>query len=235
MRQVFLFVLIAISAFAETVTISGLKQPVEILRDKWGVPHIYAQSTDDLFFAQGYIAARDRMFQLDLWRRAGIGRLSEVLGPSYLQRDRMAQLLRFRGDFKAEWSSYAPDTWEIAVAFTKGINAYIDSRNGNFTQDFAVAGYKPGKWDPNDILTRMPSLSMLHNVTLEIKRALEVKTFGIEKVNQFLPVDPKIPIEIPKGLNVNDINLEAFRDLIEATGDVTINTKATNMKPPHTP
>ncbi len=223
MCGVFLFLLISLPAAAETIALSGLKQPVEILRDKWGVPHIYAQSSEDLFFAQGYMAARDRMFQLDLWRRAGVGRLSEVLGASYLQRDRMAQLLRFRGDFKAEWASYAPDTFEIAVAFTNGINAYIDSRGGKFTQDFEAAGYKPGRWDPNDILTRIPALSMLHNVTQEIQRVVDVKAFGIEKVNRFLPVDPKIPIEIPKGLNLADINVEAFRDLVEATGNVTIN------------
>ncbi len=223
MQRAFFFLLFAFPAVAETIVLSGLKQPVEILRDKWGVPHIYAKSSDDLFFAQGYMAARDRMFQLDLWRRAGIGRLSEVLGPSYLQRDRMAQLLRFRGDFKAEWASYAPDTWEIAVAFTNGINSYIDSRGGKFTQDFETAGYKPGRWDPNDILTRIPALSMLHNVTLEIQRAIDVKTFGIEKVNQFLPVDPRIPIEIPKGLNLADLSIEGFRDLVEATGNVTIN------------
>ena len=213
------FVLFLLPALlvAETVTLPGLKQPVEVLRDKWGVPHIYAQSSEDLFFAQGYMAGRDRMFQLDLWRRAGIGRLSEVLGPSFLERDRVAQLLRFRGDFNAEWTSYAPDTWQIAVAFTNGINSYIQSRQGKFTSDFDAAGYKPGQWDPNDILTRIPALSMLLNLTHEVQRSLDIQQFGIEKVNQYLPVDPKIPIEIPKGLNLKDVPLEAFRDLIAAS------------------
>ena len=217
------FLLLPALLVAETVALPGLKQPVEILRDKWGVPHIYAQSSEDLFFAQGYMAGRDRMFQLDLWRRAGVGRLSEVLGSGYLERDRIAQLLRFRGDFNEEWTSYAPDTWPIAVAFTNGINAYVNSRQGKFTADFEAAGYKPGLWDPNDILTRIPALSMMHNFTLEAQRAADIQQFGLAKVNQYLPVDPKIPIEIPKGLNVADVPLEAFRSLISATAATEIN------------
>ena len=219
----FVFLLLPALLVAETVALPGLKQPVEILRDKWGVPHIYAQSSEDLFFAQGYMAGRDRMFQLDLWRRAGVGRLSEVLGSGYLERDRIAQLLRFRGDFNEEWTSYAPDTWPIAVAFTNGINAYVNSRQGKFTADFEAAGYKPGLWDPNDILTRIPALSMMHNFTLEAQRAADIQQFGLAKVNQYLPVDPKIPIEIPKGLNVADVPLEAFRSLISATAATEIN------------
>src|SRR5207244_8055832 len=65
-----------------------LHQPVEILFDRWGVPHIYAKNTDDLFFAQGWITARDRLFQIDLWRRIGSGKLAEAIGPSAVGRDR---------------------------------------------------------------------------------------------------------------------------------------------------
>ena len=110
--------------------LDALRQPVEILRDRWGVPHIYAQNTHDLFFAQGYMAARDRLFQIDLWRRAGTGKLAEMLGPAAIARDRLARAVRFRGDWDAEWASYAPDTREIATAFTAGINAYIRSLEG---------------------------------------------------------------------------------------------------------
>src|SRR5947209_1112277 len=104
-------------------TLPGLKQSVEILRDRWGVPHIYAQNSDDLFFAQGYITANDRLFQLDIWRRIGAGKLSEVLGPNFIARDRIARLVRYRGNWDDEWSSYSPDAKQIAVAFTNGINA----------------------------------------------------------------------------------------------------------------
>jgi hypothetical protein len=77
MKPILLFT-ISLAAYAETVPMKGLQQPVEILRDKWGVPHIYAKTTDDLFFAQGYTAARDRLFQIDLWRRMNTGKMAEV-------------------------------------------------------------------------------------------------------------------------------------------------------------
>ena len=95
--------LLGLALGAETVQLPGLKQPVEILRDRWGVPHVFAQNTDDLFFANGYINARDRLFQIDLWRRAGTGKLAEAVGPSAIERDRVARLFRFRGDWNAEW------------------------------------------------------------------------------------------------------------------------------------
>src|ERR1700746_1115202 len=103
---------------AQTIAVSGLRKPVEILRDRWGVPHIYAQTVDDLFFAQGYITARDRLFQIDLWRRIGTGKLAEALGPSAIDRDRLARAVRYRGPMEAEWQSYGPDTKRIATAFT---------------------------------------------------------------------------------------------------------------------
>src|SRR5262245_38092384 len=108
------------------VKVAGLKEPVEVLRDRWGVPHIYAKNADDLFFAQGFVAAQDRLFQIDLWRRVGVGETAEVVGKEGLQADRFARLLKYRGDPDAEWAVYAPDAHRIATAFTRGINAYID-------------------------------------------------------------------------------------------------------------
>src|SRR6266702_4704690 len=93
-------ILLAASLRAETVAVPGLHKPVEILRDRWGVPHIYAQTVDDLFFAQGYITARDRLFQIDLWRRIGTGKLAEAIGPSAIDRDKLARSVRWR----ARWS-----------------------------------------------------------------------------------------------------------------------------------
>src|ERR1700751_2186522 len=91
----------------ETVTLPTLRQPVEILIDRWGVPHIYARNEADLFFAQGFNAARDRLFQIDLWRRRGLGQLSEVLGPAHIERDRAARLFLYRGDMDREWRIYS--------------------------------------------------------------------------------------------------------------------------------
>src|SRR5580692_4496845 len=85
------------TAAAEPVHVTGLQKQVEILRDHWGVPHIYAATVHDLFFAQGYITAGDRLFQIDLWRRIGTGKLAEALGASAIDRDRLARAVRYRG------------------------------------------------------------------------------------------------------------------------------------------
>jgi acyl-homoserine lactone acylase PvdQ len=98
----------ALAQTSGTIKLPGLMKPVTVLRDRWGVAHIYARNQHDLFFAQGFVAAQDRLFQMELWKRAGQGRLAEVLGPSAPQRDRYARLLRYRGDMKAEYSKLRP-------------------------------------------------------------------------------------------------------------------------------
>src|SRR5205814_6812832 len=121
------------SVLAQTsgrIKVPGLQRPVTVLRDPWGIAHIYAETQDDLFFAQGFVAAQDRLWQLDLWRRTGEGKLAEILGPGAIERDKFARLLRYRGDLKKEYESYAPDAKSIIAAFVRGVNANIEaSRN----------------------------------------------------------------------------------------------------------
>ena len=92
----------ALAQISGTIKIRGLSKPVNVLRDQWGVAHIYAETQDDLFFAQGFVAAQDRLWQLDQWRRTGEGKLSEILGKDYVERDKFARLLRYRGEMKAD-------------------------------------------------------------------------------------------------------------------------------------
>src|SRR5580692_9192618 len=110
----------------ETLHLAGLKQPVDILVDHWGVPHIYAGNEADLFFAQGFNVARDRLFQIDLWRRRGLGELAEVFGPAYVEEDKATRLFLYRGDMKKEWEVYGPATEQMFQRFVAGINGYID-------------------------------------------------------------------------------------------------------------
>ena len=108
------------------LTVPGLQAPVEIIRDKWGVPHIYARNQDDMFFAQGYVMGQDRLWQLYMWRMEREGRLSEILGPAAFEQDRQARQGLFRGPYDAkEWNSYHADGKRIFVAWTNGLNAYI--------------------------------------------------------------------------------------------------------------
>src|SRR5690606_6199247 len=112
-----------LSKLSGRIGLTGLRKPVTVLRDKWGVPHIYADTVEDLFFAQGFVAAQDRLYQMEIWRRIGRGELAAVFGEEYIERDRIARLTRFRGDMESEWQSYSPDTRRIAESFTSGINA----------------------------------------------------------------------------------------------------------------
>ncbi|MDO8287581.1 MAG: penicillin acylase family protein, partial [Rhodoferax sp.] len=112
------------SVRVQTVKVAGLQQPAQILVDRWGVPHIYAASQDDAFFVQGYNAARDRLFQIDLWRRRGLGRLSEVFGPSFVEQDTASRLFLYRGDMQKEWQAYGKNAQGIAERFVAGINSF---------------------------------------------------------------------------------------------------------------
>ncbi len=96
----------ALSTLAGEISLGGLQRPVEVLRDRWGIPHIYAATLEDLFFAQGFVQAQDRLFQMELWRRSTQGRLAETFGDAYVERDRLARLLRYRGSLDDEWRSY---------------------------------------------------------------------------------------------------------------------------------
>ena len=110
------------------VKVQGLESDVRIVRDTWGVPHIYANSDDDLFFAQGYVMAQDRLWQMEMWRRTAEGRAGRVLGPQAVGRDRMARLLKYRGPFDAEeLRAITRDAKRLMTAFAAGVNAFIAS------------------------------------------------------------------------------------------------------------
>lgn len=158
---------------AVTMMVAGLREPAEILVDKWGVPHIYARSERDVFFAQGFNAARDRLFQIDLWRRRGLGELAEALGAEYVEQDKAARLLLFRGDFEREWAAYGPGAQAIATAFAEGVNAYVDwlGRHPQATPlEFRLLGYQPARWEARDVV-RIRSHGLTRNLLSEVARA----------------------------------------------------------------
>ncbi|HZS56598.1 MAG TPA: penicillin acylase family protein [Bryobacteraceae bacterium] len=209
-----------VSIKEHNLQVAGLKNSVEVIRDHWGVPHIYAQNSDDLFFVQGYITAQDRLFQLDLWRRIGTGKLAEVLGPKYLDRDRIARLVRYRGDWDQEWRSYSPDAKAIATAFTSGINAYIRSLHGERSPEFRIAGFDPGLWAPEDVTARVAGLLMTGNMVAEVNRTLDVNRIGLETDARLFPPEPKIPLILPKGLDAADITAAIIKDYMAAIGAI---------------
>src|SRR6266851_2234229 len=147
------------SSRADTITyrVPGLSRRAEIVVDRWGIPHIYARTMEDLFFVQGFNAARDRLWQLDLWRRQGEGKLAEAFGERFVSQDRAARLFLYRGDLDREFRSYHPQGREILTAFTNGINAYIDltrARPELLPIEFQITGARPGHWSVTSPLIR---------------------------------------------------------------------------------
>jgi penicillin amidase len=188
------------------VRLSGLDSAVEVRRDRWGVPHIYAKTSHDLFFAQGYVVAQDRLWQMEMWRRAGEGRLAEVLGPSFVERDRTARLLRYRGDMEAEWKSYADDARAIIRAFVEGVNARIAEVRDHPPIEFTMLGFSPEPWDETVPLQRMGALAMTDNATDEVRRAGLVKALGTRRVEALLPTDPRRALDPVPGLDLTGIS-----------------------------
>lgn len=180
----------ALSPLDGTLRVAGLREPVEVIRDRWGVPHIEARNPHDLFFAQGFVAAQDRLFQLDLWRRSGCGENAELYGPDLVEADRFARLVRYRGDADAEWNSYGPDAREIVEAFVEGINAWIDLTADRPPVEFSWLGIRPKKWRPEDVLSRMSGIVMCGNWQREIARSQLIAAVGLDAARRAAPTDP---------------------------------------------
>jgi len=214
----------AVSPIAGEVKINGLTQPVKVARDSWGVAHIYAANQHDLFFTQGFVAAQDRLFQMEMWKRAGQGRLAEVLGKAAVERDRYARLLQYRGNMRAEYQSYAPDALAILTAFTQGINAYIRyiSSNGGpgLPIEFQLAGFKPEPWKPEDCLSRMAAYSMTGNADAELNDADLLSKLGADKAQRLLDFDPPTALDAQDGVDYSGLNAKILARLVG--GDVRI-------------
>jgi penicillin amidase len=209
------------------ITLPGLKQPVEVLRDRWGIPHIYAKNAHDLFFAQGFVAAQDRLFQLDLWRRVAVGETAEVLGERALAGDRFARLVKYRGDMEKEWQSYSPDTKEIATAFVAGINACIDHVGDRLPIEFQILGYRPKKWHPEDVLGRMAGVVMTRNFQREIFRAQLIAAAGLDNARRLAPTDPQRAFAPAADLDLKGIDVGLLADYFAATKPLQLKPLAT--------
>lgn len=191
----------------DTLNMPGLSAPVEIVRDRHGVSHIYAQNQNDLFFAQGFSAARDRLWQLDLWRRQGEGKMAEQFGPRFIEQDRAARLFLFRGDMQAEFASYHPDGRAILTSFAAGINAYVNWVKANPDQmppEFKLTGTEPGYWSPETSLIRIYGLT--RNVNEEVKMAQQVASLGLNTVQGLSTFEPPLALQVPAGLDVRQID-----------------------------
>jgi penicillin amidase len=203
----------------DSLRVAGLHAPVEILRDASGINHIYAKNEHDLFFAQGYSAAADRLFQLEIWRRQATGTVAELLGPREIARDIGSRLFKFRGNMQTEMLRYHPRGPAIIPAFVDGINAYIAETERNPSMlplEFRLLGTKPVRWTPEVVISRHQGL--LGNITEELNTTRAVAALGpdlVKDLDNFGPGDPDLRLDpkIDKStLNANILApYQAFR------------------------
>src|SRR5271154_903157 len=163
-------------------SVAGLTDSADIVVDHWGIAHVFAANTHDAFFLQGYNAARDRLWQIDLWRKRGLGLLSKSLGPAYLEQDRAARLFLYRGDMDKEWAAYATGSKDWVHAFVDGVHAYVaEVRRGAKPLPimFTLTASQPDDWRPEDVL-RIRSHALVSNVTSEVARAYVACAAGLD-------------------------------------------------------
>ena len=193
-----------------SLELPGLSAQVRVVRDQYGVANIYASTTRDLFAAQGYVEASERMWQMEVWRHIGSGRLSELFGASELETDEFIRSLGWRQAAERDWASASADTRLALDAYADGVNAWLD-QHGDLPLPFVIAGlqgprgglagYRPEPWTPIDTLTwqKVQAWSLGGNWEQELMRMLMGRRgLTTDQIDQLAPAyDPTRPTVIP--------------------------------------
>jgi penicillin amidase len=223
------------SAVQESRTAPGLEASGQIIIDHWGIPHIYAASAHDAFFLQGYNAASSRLWQIDLWRKRGLGRLSASFGPDFVEQDRAARLFLYRGDMNAEWAAYPADAKGWTEAFAAGINAYVaEVKAGRrpLPPEFALTRSSPETWAAEDVV-RIRSHALVSNLLGEVQRARSLCLGGLDLEPLRRLTEPKAhKLSIPKGFNPCDVTPDVLKDYLAATASVSFDGKSVSAEKP---
>ena len=197
----------------DSFQIQGISDEVEVLRDNYGINHIYANNQDDLFFMQGYLAAKDRLFQFEIWRRQATGTVSEIFGEDELDRDIGTRLFKFRGDIEDELNHYHKDGFKIISSFVSGVNKYIEEINNNpelLPIEFKVLGIKPDTWTNEVVISRHQGL--LGNIDQELNIGRAVSLIGEDKVKELMWFHPKEPsLELDNNITHDDLKQDILR------------------------
>ena len=214
MKKLFIIILaVTLYSCVNSAKIDGLTDEVEVLRDNFGINHIYANNQQDLFFMQGYLAAKDRLFQFEIWRRQATGTVAEIFGEEELDRDIGTRLFKFRGDIKKELNHYHDDGYEIVSSFVSGVNKYIEEVNNNpelLPIEFKALGIKPDLWTNEVVISRHQGL--LGNIGQELNIGRAVSLIGEEKVKELMWFHPKEPsLKLDEKITYDDLNQDILR------------------------
>ncbi len=171
-----------------TISLDGLGAEVRITRDNWGVPHIFAESENDLFFACGYVHAQDRMWQMELSRRAGFGRLSEIFGKRTLENDKFMRNIGLKEAAQRDFEKLLPRMKELLQSYSDGVNSWINTRKFNWPPEFMLLRHRPQLWQPLDslVIKEIMALLLCVDYQSEAVRGRLVKKLGAEKALQIM-------------------------------------------------
>ncbi len=189
-------------AFPDTtgeVRLNGLGGPVEIKRDGHGIPQIYADNPADLFFAQGYVQAQDRFYEMDFRRHVTAGRLSELVGKNAVETDELVRTLGWRRVAEQEYEALGASTRSLLQAYARGVNSYIDGKSGSeLSLEYAVLSltgpdYRPEPWTPVDSVAWVKAMSwdLRSNMTDEIDRTMAARQMSTKDVEALYPDPPR--------------------------------------------
>lgn len=203
MTRILLALLLCLTpALAQQRSVAGLTAPVEIITDRWGIPHITAQSREDAFFGQGYAAASARLWQLDVTRRRQLGRLSEAFGPDFLPFDEASRHVLFRGDVAAEWPRQSPQAHALASAWVAGINARVAevlADRSLLPPEFQAMDSLPEPWAVDELVIMRWGAGP--NIRNEMRRALLACQGNLALDALAQPMEPPGQIRQPQGLD----------------------------------
>src|SRR5437899_2913421 len=206
------------------LSLQGLHELVEVITDRYGVPHIYAQNEDDLFFAQGYVHAYERLWQMELNRRISSGRLSEIFGELALETDRFARRLGMHRAADNAARQLPGHSKRILDAYAQGVNAYIERNQNKLPVEFTFLRFKPEPWRIEDSIqwSKMMGWNLGGNWETEVIRARIVAKLGAERAARLeAGYDPGHPLIIPPGVEYQGINLgmlEQYEQLKQLSG-----------------
>ena len=178
-----IFFRLPLPEYSGTIVLTGLQSDVEVRYDSYGVPHIFAENDEDLFFAQGYITARERMFQMDMTRRAGRGELSALFGEATIDTDKFLKTIGIYRTARVEYAELPQKYKDIITAYTRGVNAYIETVD-SLPREYIILGAKPEQWVPED--TVACGILMAYSLTRSKKTDLILHRIGEVAGEKFL-------------------------------------------------
>jgi len=191
------------------IRLEGLSGMVEIIRDRWGVPHIYADRPEDGLFGQGFVHAQDRLFQMELNRRTAQGRLSELFGELALDTDRTARTFGFNRLGKADWENASGELRSGILAYTAGVNAFLEQKRVKLPVEFSLLSHRPDLWEPEDTMafSRVMMWQLSHAWQGELVRAEIAERVGAENASELEIEYPlENPLILPSGIEFNAID-----------------------------